>query len=230
MILQLHKFQVELEESKQKNAKQTEKITGLEQKNEERKNEINELTKTKERLTEQSGFFQKSLNKKKAENAELLERLKLAEIQLGESGSVLATVRNLESKNEILSEKMSSVLLNTEEEIAKAKTDRGRYIKLQEETIKLNKRNVEIQNELSEARETGQHYAKQAAVRKYKPINVQHISLFKQNCVLALRANFPRKKAISAENDGNSLLWKIFVLTAFSTSLILQRKSSVTCV
>lgn len=166
MILQLHKFQVELEESKQKHLGQTEKIKALERKNEDLRNDINELTKTKERLTEQSGFLQKSLEKKKAENNELLERLKQAEIQLGESGSVLATVKNLESKNEHLSEKMSNVLLNTEEEIAKAKAEREHYLKLLEETSELNKRNQEIQIQLSKMKDIGDKHTEKAKVLK----------------------------------------------------------------
>ena len=164
MILQLHKFQVELEESKQKNAEQTEKIKALEAKGEEYRNDINELTKTKERLTEQSGYLEKSLNRKKTENSELLERLKQAEIQLGESGSILATVKSLESKNELLNEKMSNVLLNTEEEIAKVRTEHENYVKMLEETGELNKRNEEIQKELVKAKETEDEYAQQSKV------------------------------------------------------------------
>ncbi|XP_028396185.1 early endosome antigen 1-like [Dendronephthya gigantea] len=162
LILQMHKYQVELDESKQRQLEQAKRIKTLEEKNEEYKNDINELTKTKERLTEQSGFLQKSLDKKKVENNEILERLKQAEIKLGESGSVLATVRSLESKNELLSEKMSNVLLNTEEENAKAKEERGHYTKLLEETAELNKRNLEIQTELSNARQTGDENTKQS--------------------------------------------------------------------
>ena len=166
MILQLHKFQVEQEESRQKHSEQSDKIKVLEAKNEECRNEISELTKIKERLTEQSGFLQKSLDRKRTENNELLQRLKQAEIQLGESGSVLATVKNLESKNELLSEKMSSVLLSTEEEIAKVKTEREHYLKLLEETSVLNKKNVEIQNELVKAKKVGNEHAQQAKVNK----------------------------------------------------------------
>ena len=164
MILQLHKLQVELEESKQKHLEHADKIKALEIKNEEHRNDINELTKTKERLTEQSGFLQKSLDRKKTENNELLQQLKQAEIQLGESESVVATVRNLESKNELLSEKMSNVLLNTEEEMTKAKAEREQYMKLLEETGELNKRNVEIQNELVKAKEVGAEHTQQAKV------------------------------------------------------------------
>lgn len=173
MILQLHKFQVELEESKQKHLEQTEKIKVLEAKNEECRSDINELTKTKERLTEQSGFLQKSLDRKKIENNELSERLKQADMQLRESGSVLATVKNLESKNELLGEKMSNVLLNTEEEIAKAKTEREHYMKLLEDTAELNKRNVEIHNELCKAKEIGDEHTQQAKVYKLQCKNVQ---------------------------------------------------------
>ena len=178
MILQLHKFQVEQDESRQKQCEQTEKIKALEAKNEECRNEIGELTKTKERLTEQSGFLQKSLDRKRTENNELLQRLKQAEIQLGESGSVLATVKNLESKNELLSEKMSNVLLNTEEEIAKAKTEREHYMKLLEETSTLNKRNVEIQNELVKAKKTESEHAQQAKVNRFT----------KTTCVASVRS------------------------------------------
>ena len=172
MILQLHKFQVELEESKQKHSEQTERIKTLETKNEDLKNDINELTKTKERLTEQSGFLQKSLEKKKVENNELLERLKQAEIQLGESGSVLATMRNLESKNELLNEKMSNVLHNTEEEIAKVKAEREHYMKLSDETSELNKRSQEIQNKLVKARETADEHTEKAKVHNGSQINI----------------------------------------------------------
>ena len=158
----MHKTQVELEECKHRQDDYVGKIRTLETKNEGLKNEIDNLTRLKERLNEQSGFLQKSLKQKTTENNDLSERLKQAEIKLGESGSVLETVRSLESKNEILSVKMSSVVLNTEEEISKAKTQRDHYLKLLDEINDLNMRNVAIQKGLEEAEKANRQYREQA--------------------------------------------------------------------
>lgn len=162
MILQLHKMNVELEESKHKQQEHAETIKNMKMKNGSLWNEIDDLKKVKERLAEQSQFLEKSLKQKKTENNELLQRLKQAEIQLGESGSVLDTVRNLESKNEVLSDKMSIVVLNSEEEIAKAKTERDHYLKLFEGANSLNKRNVEIQKSLEAIEEVSERHSEQA--------------------------------------------------------------------
>lgn len=151
-----------MEECKHRQDDYVGKIRTLETKNEGLKNEIDNLTRLKERLNEQSGFLQKSLKQKTTENNDLSERLKQAEIKLGESGSVLETVRSLESKNEILSVKMSSVVLNTEEEISKAKTQRDHYLKLLDEINDLNMRNVAIQKGLEEAEKANRQYREQA--------------------------------------------------------------------
>ena len=162
MILQLHKMNVELEESKHKQQEHAETIKNMKMKNGNLWNEIDDLKKVKERLAEQSQFLEKSLRQKMTENNELLQRLKQAEIQLGESGSVLDTVRNLESKNEVLSAKMSSVVLNSEEEIVKARNERDHYLRLFEGANSVNKRNVEIQKRLEVVEEVSKRHAERA--------------------------------------------------------------------
>lgn len=163
----MHKCQVDLDESRQKNKRQTEKIKLLEARTEEFRNEISELIKVKERLTEQNGFFEKSYEKKKQENHELSKKLNQAETQIGDCDSVLNTVRNLESKNEILRDRMSSVLLSTEEEVSKVRTEQERYTKLIAETSELNKQNTKIHSEVSKAKKTEQQHLVEAKVKEF---------------------------------------------------------------